>query len=104
MKKLSLAAGAIALATLMSAMPASADDPNDPTMRSKAARERDAAIIRKLNQDQLRYVQARDAKQRAGWEAYKAYPKQKAEYERKMAEWRHAVKMCESGHHEYCAN
>ena len=96
-------AGAIALACVVSAAPALADDPNDASMRSAAARARDAAIIRKLNQDQLRYVQQRDARQRAGWEAYKAYPQQQADYERRMAEWRRAVQMCESGHHEYCA-
>lgn len=98
-----LAAGAVVLASVLVASPAAADDPNDPSMKSAKARARDAAIIRQLNQEQLRYVQARDARQRAGWEAYKAYPAQQAAYERRMAEWRHAVKMCESGHYEYCA-
>lgn len=96
-------AGALALATMLSAVPARADDPNDKSMKSAAARARDAAIIRKLNQDQLRYVQERDARQRAGWEAYRAYPQQHADYERRMAEWRRAVEMCEAGYHEYCA-
>lgn len=96
-------AGAGALATVLTAAPALADDPKDPTMRSAKARARDAAIIRQLNLEQLRYVQQRDAQQRKGWQAYKDYPRQQAEYERRMAEWRHAVKMCEAGHYEYCA-
>ena len=105
--KLKLFAGALALglATFAPATtgPAWADDPNDPSMRSAAARARDKAIIRQLNLDQAAYVKARDSRQANGWAAYKAYPAQRAEYERKMAAWRHAVKMCESGRHEYCA-
>ena len=100
--KLKLFAGALALG--LSTMPsiALADDPNDPKMRSAAARARDKAIIRQLNLDQAAHVKARDARQAAGWRAYKAYPSQQAAYERRMAEWRRAVRMCESGHHEYC--
>jgi hypothetical protein len=95
-------AGALALAVAaVVATPSLADDPNDPTMRSAAARARDAAIIRKLNQDQLRYVQQRDAKYAAGNAASRDWAAK--ENTRRMAAWRHAVKMCDSGHHEYCA-
>jgi hypothetical protein len=96
-------AGAIALVAACLSGPALADDPKDPKMRSAEARARDAAEIRRLNQEQLRYVQRRDAQQAAGWQAYRDYPTAQADYERKMAAWRRAVQMCESGHHEYCA-
>ena len=98
-----LLAGALALGCAAVSSVAYADDPNDPSMRSAAARAKDKAIIRQLNLDQAAYVKARDARQAAGWRAYKSYPAQKAAHERRMAEWRHAVKMCESGRHEYCA-
>ena len=101
--KLKLFAGALALGCAAVSSVAHADDPNDPKMRTAAARAKDKAIIRQLNLDQAAYVKARDARQAAGWRAYKAYPAQQAAYERKMAEWRRAVRMCESGHHEYCA-
>ncbi len=86
-------------------MPASvlADDPNDPTMRSAAARAKDRAMTRELNMGQLRHVQQRDAGYAKGWQAQRDYPRQQAEYERRMAEWRRAVRLCESGRHEYCA-
>lgn len=101
--RLKLFAGALALGLAAAPSAALADDPNDPSMRSAAARARDAAIIRKLNLDQAAFVKARDARQAAGWRAYKAYPAAQAAHERRMAEWRHAVRMCESGRHEYCA-
>lgn len=100
--KLKLLAGALALGCTLVPSTAFADDPNDPTMRSAAARARDKAIIRKLNLDQAAYVRARDARQAKGWAAYRAYPAERASYERKMAEWRRAVRLCESGRHEYC--
>lgn len=100
--RMKLLAGAIALGCATAPSVAVADDPNDPTMRSAAARARDKAIIRQLNLDQAAYVKARDARQARGWADYKAYPAQRAAYERRMAEWRRAVRMCESGHHEYC--
>lgn len=101
-------AGAFALvAIVVAAAPAMADDPNDPAMRSAAAKARDRAIIKRMNQDQLRYVQQRDAEYTGGWAAYRNAPREnarrQAEYEREMARWRHAVRMCESGRHEYCA-
>lgn len=101
--KLKLFAGAFALGCVTVSSIAYADDPNDPSMRSAAARARDKAIIRQLNRDQAAYVQARDARLARGWAGYKAYPAEKAAYDRRMAEWRHAVRMCESGRYEYCA-
>lgn len=98
-----LLAGAIALGSIALSTPVLADDPNDPSMRTRQARERDAAIIRQLNLEQLRYVQKRDAEQAKGWQATRDYPNQLAEHEKRMATWRHAVRMCESGHYEYCA-
>lgn len=101
--KLPQLAGAIVLALFLAAAPVLADDPNDPAMRSAAARERDRAIIRRLNQQELARVRARDAKYAEGWQAYREAPARRAEYERKMAEWRRAVRLCNSGRHEYCA-
>lgn len=98
-----LLAGVLTLG--VSALPSAAlaDDPNDPTMRSAAARAKDRAIIRRLNLDQAAYVRERDARQAKGWAAYDAYPAKRAAYERRMAEWRRAVRLCESGQHEHCA-
>jgi hypothetical protein len=101
--KLPLLASAAALAAIFTAIPAMADDPNDPAMRSAAARERDRATIRRLNQQELARVRARDAQYAEGWRAYRDAPRRQAEYDRKMAEWRRAVRLCNSGHYEYCA-
>ena len=100
--KLKLFAGALALGLATFSPAAHADDPNDPSMRNPAARARDKAIIRQLNLDQAAYVKARDARQSAGWRAYRNYPAQQAAYDRRMAEWRRAVRLCESGRYEYC--
>lgn len=102
--KLPLLAGVAALSSLIVAVPALADDPNDPLLsQSAAARARDKAIIQRLNQQELARVRARDARYAKGWEAYREAPGRQAEYERKMAEWRRAVRLCNSGRHEYCA-
>lgn len=100
--RMKLLAGALALGVVTTPSVALADDPRDPAMRSAAARAKDKAIIRQLNLDQAAYVKARDARQAKGWSEYKAYPAKRAAYERRMAEWRRAVRMCDSGHHEYC--
>lgn len=98
MKFLTLA-GATALAALAIPSGAFADDPKDPRMQSREARERDAAIIRQLNLDQLAYVRERDAR----WaEKRRKQEAQQSEYERRMAAWRHAVKMCRAGDYRYC--
>ncbi|MCW1402363.1 hypothetical protein OKA06_08505 [Novosphingobium sp. MW5] len=107
-------AGAVALALgTVAAAPALADDPNDPAMRDPAARAKDRAIIRKLNRDQLAYVQKRDAEYAKGWQAWREYQERgpeadegyasaRARHERDMAAWRRAVAACEAGRWEYC--
>lgn len=47
---------AVSIGILATSAPALADDPNDPTMRNRAAREADAAETRRLNIEQARYV------------------------------------------------
>ncbi|MBT2185989.1 hypothetical protein KK488_03420 [Sphingobium sp. H33] len=86
-----------------------ADDPRDPAMRNPAARARDRAMTKRLNQGQLAYVRQRDAKTlRTYREAQKehegGYADAHADYLRKMAAWRHAVSACKAGQWEYCDN
>ena len=99
-------AGALALGMALVPVAASADDPHDPSMRSPAARARDAAIIRRLNQEQLAYVQNRDAQYAQGWRAYREGPRvepaRQAAYEREMAAWRRAIAKCTAGYYDYC--
>jgi hypothetical protein len=99
-------AAAVVLSFALAA-PALADDPNDPAMRNAAARARDAAIIKRLNQAQLAQVRERDAGYAEGWAAYRRGPQvpaaEQARYEREMADWRHAVAACRSGDWRYCA-
>lgn len=105
-----------ALALVLAAVPAIAlaDDPHDPQMRTQAARERDRAIIRKLNQQELARVRERDARYAQGWAAWRdrqsqdrdadgSYADARADYEQRMAEWRYAVTACREGRYEYCA-
>ena len=120
---LKLLAGALALAAAALPSVALADDPLDPKMQSEAARQRDAAMIRKLNQDMLAQVQARDASYAAGWKAYREQPRVQAEYrerlaayqreversaaerrqyERDMAEWRRKDAACRGGNYAAC--
>lgn len=97
-----------------------ADDPRDPAMRNRAAREADAAEIRRLNRAQAAYVQQRDAHYAAGWQDYReaqasryerrandaderAYREASRDYENAMAEWRRDVQACRSGYYERCA-
>ncbi|QUL39319.1 hypothetical protein KDC96_03155 [Erythrobacter sp. JK5] len=96
-----MAAAMLSLATV-GASPAVADDPKDPAMQSKEARERDAAEIRRLNREQLRYVQRRDAEYARGWQATRDHKAAMAEYERRMAAWREAVRRCKAGDYRYC--
>lgn len=100
-----------------------ADDPNDPAMRSAAARARDREIIRQLNRQELAMVRERDARYAEGWRAarengsasadYAAqsqdhdramtdYARDRARYEREMAAWRRAVAACRSGDYSAC--
>lgn len=103
-----------------------ADDPNDPAMRSAAARERDREIIRQLNRQELARVRARDARYAEGWRAARAsgnrngaeaeyaarsrdhdramadYARDRALYERQMAKWREDVAACRAGDYSAC--
>ena len=102
--KLHILISALALGAVTATPTAAlADDPNDPAMKSRAARERDAAEIRRLNLEQLRHVQERDARYAEGWKATREYPAARREYEAAMAEWRRAVRLCRDGRYEYCA-
>lgn len=65
-----LAACAVMVAVLAPTY-ALADDPNDPAMRSAAARARDRAEIARLNRNQLAYVRKRDAAYAKDWAAYR---------------------------------
>ncbi len=107
--------GAIALAVLLMPALAVADDPNDPAMRSPAARARDHEMIRQLNLGQLAKVRARDAGYAEGWAQYRDggsgggqsssnadYARARFDYERQMADWRYAVAACRDGRYDYC--
>lgn len=87
---------------------AHADDPHDPSMRSAAARARDRAIIKRMNQQQLTYVRQRDAKMMQNYRSANgdrdSYDDARADHARRMAEWRRAVAACNAGRWEYCAD
>jgi len=113
-----------ALAGALLPAAAMADDPNDPAMRSAAARARDRAIIRQLNLREAAMVRERDARYAQGWRAAREYAadgdyttrrrnyerdmanhaQQQAEYDRAMADWRRAVAACRAGDHSACDN
>jgi hypothetical protein len=118
-----LLTGAIALAAVTLPGVALADDPLDPKMQSEAARERDRMLIRKLNQDMLAQVEARDAKFASNWQAYREAPKAQEEYRRQlaayqsgqdsyaadrrryeqaMADWKRNVAACRGGNYDAC--
>ena len=65
--------GALALGVLLVSSAALADDPNDPAMRTAAARARDREIIRQLNLAELRKVKARDAGLAKQWRAWREW-------------------------------
>ena len=112
-----------AIAAVVTPVAASADDPNDPAMRSAAARARDREIIRDLNRQELARVQERDARYAEGWRAYRGsaeprgdyaqewradreamagYARERAQYERDLANWRRAVDACRRGDYSAC--
>ncbi|MHA7818679.1 MAG: hypothetical protein ACX930_03415 [Erythrobacter sp.] len=106
-----LAAGAAvaSIAGVPSASPALACNPDDCKGLSAEELARDRAEIRRLNREQLRYVQRRDAEYARGWDAtrrhadeMRAYEEDRAEYERRMARWREAVRRCRAGDYRYC--
>jgi len=110
-----LSAVALALVVGSVAVPALADDPNDPTMQSSQARARDRAEIRRLNNEQLAYVRDRDAGYAQGWREYadangrgssrSASNSRSAqrEYEQALADWRADVAACRAGYYDRCA-
>lgn len=119
---------ALVPALLGLASPALADDPNDPAMRSAAARARDREMIRQLNLAQLAHVRQRDARYAEGWAAWRAqngpagaaagegyaartrdhrqamaeYDQARADYDRRMAAWRRQVAACNAGDYDAC--
>lgn len=106
--------GALALVLGAQSGVAAADNPNDPSMRSAEARAKDRAIIKRLNQEQLAHVRARDARYAEGWRDYRGgrgtvsqrdqqhYAEARQDYARKMAAWRRAVAACRAGDHSAC--
>ena len=114
----SVAAAATALLATTGLLPGSAamacatPDP-DEGCKGLSAEElaRDRAEIRRLNREQLRYVERRDAEYARGWDAQEqhsqdmaAYQRERADYERRMAQWREAVRRCRAGDYRYCEN
>lgn len=121
----------LVLASAAAPQYALADDPTDPTMRHRAAREADRETIRRMNEDQLATVRNRDARYASGWRAYDAarggdgyeaglpppaqdaayrgtsaeaaYAEARREYDDAMARWRRDVAACRAGYTEYCA-
>lgn len=112
-----------AIAAAMMPTAALADDPNDPTMRSAAARARDRAIIRQLNLEEGARVRERDARNAQNLRAARAgagneyaarsrdydramanHARDRAQYKRDMAGWRRAVAACRAGDYSACDN
>lgn len=105
-----------ALVAALMPVAALADDPNDPAMRSAAARARDREIIRQLNLREAAMVRERDARYAKGWRehgeyaarqqshrrALADYAESRAQYERDMAAWRRNVAACRAGHYSAC--
>lgn len=109
-----LAAALFAVALPTAAL---ADDPVDPAMRSSAARARDHEQIRRMNQAQLDFVRARDARyaRQAAGSGYGhgptdggyapadgGYAQAQEQYRRDLAAWRQAVADCRAGYYEAC--
>ncbi|MEE4201851.1 hypothetical protein [Erythrobacter sp.] len=63
---------------------------------------RDRAETRRLNREQKRYVDQRDARYARGWAAQERYERALDDYEGQMARWREAVRRCEAGDWNYC--
>jgi hypothetical protein len=106
-------------AAIVAAVPAVAlaDDPNDPAMRTAAARARDRELTRQLNLQEIERVRQRDARYARGSRAARNnahsrayqddmanYARDRAQYEREMAQWRRAVASCRAGDYSACDN
>lgn len=109
------AAASAALLAAAGVMPGSTAfacaSPDEGGCKGLSAEElrRDRAEIRRLNREQLRYVERRDAEYARGWEARRqhqddltTYDNARADYERRMAQWREAVRRCQAGDWRYC--
>ncbi len=59
------------MAVTLCQAPARADDPKDPAMQTREAREADAAEIRRLNLAEAAYVRERDARYAQDWQAWR---------------------------------
>lgn len=108
--KIKLFACAAALCAILPTV-ALADDPNDPAMRSPAARAADRAQIRALNREELAYTRERDARYAQGWRTARSgdhemamadYARSREQYEQQMADWRRAVAACRQGDYSAC--
>jgi len=108
--------------------PALADDPKDPALRTAAARAADRERTRRLNLGELAHVRQRDAAYAQGWAAARAaapdpsgnegyaaalrdhrarqtaYENDRADYDRRMAQWRRQVAACHAGEISACDN
>lgn len=119
--------GVLAVLACMCGAPAYADDPNDPTMTPEAI-ARDSATIRRMNREQLDYVQRRDAGYAQGWRDYADarggrssraddrridddgdyarmradYAEDRRQYESAMRDWREDVAACRAGYYDRC--
>lgn len=131
MRGFTRAAALAALAIAVTTTPAQADDPRDPGMRSRAAREADAAEIRRLNREQAAYVARRDARYAQGWDDWAAaeadrrdyadysaraynedmrayeddrsrYARARQDYEAERAAWERDVRACRQGYYSRC--
>lgn len=96
------AAGAAFGFASLSPSPALACNPDDCGGLSAKELARDRAEIRRLNREQKRYVDRRDAEYARGWNAQREHAAAMEEYERRMAEWREAVRRCRAGDRRYC--
>ncbi len=89
--------------------PALACNPDDCRGLSAKDLARDRAETRRLNREQKRYVDRRDGEYARGWDAQRrhkdeiaAYHAEREAYERRMAQWREAIRRCEAGDWRYC--
>ena len=95
--------------TALAPAPALACGPDDCKDLNAEERARDRDEVLRLNGEQARYVQQRDAEYARGWDAQARhaqdqaeYEARKAEYERRLAAWREAVRRCEAGDWRAC--
>ena len=125
MKKLRIQSFTCAALVALTPSAALADDPQDPAMRSAAARARDREMTRQLNLEEMARVRQRDeryanrtraksvdikhaeneeytARSRDYEHAMARYADDRAKYEREMAAWRRKVAACRAGNYSAC--